>query len=96
MKTTPHTSRVYREVRIDRCLSAVCLVATTSIAIACRDTIESAVTPVSPTLNVSVDGGWVVNSLADPATANVPIASVRFAKRSRPHRMVTASRSRGT
>ena len=66
MNTTPHTSRVYREVRIDRCLSAVCLVATTSIAIACRDTIESAVTPVSPTLNVSVDGGWVVNSLADP------------------------------
>ena len=63
METTLHASRAYRGVRIVRCLSVVGMA---SIAIACRDAIENAVAPVSPTFNVSVDGGWVVNSLADP------------------------------
>jgi CSLREA domain-containing protein len=66
MKTTPQGSRVYREVRIVRYLSAVALVGVATIATACQDLIERPVAPASPTLNVSDDGGWVVNSLADP------------------------------
>jgi CSLREA domain-containing protein len=66
MQTTPHGSRVYRELRIVRCLLAVALVGMASIATACRDAIERPVAPTSPTLAVGDDGVWVVNSLADP------------------------------
>ena len=66
MPTTIRHTLANREFRPTRALRLIALSSVLSVAAACHDAPTAPHTHPSPTLNVSSDGTWIVNSLADP------------------------------
>ena len=66
MHTNALASRRFLARRIVGCLPIVALSAATIVAAGCHDAPTGPLGPRTPTLAVSTDGAWLVNSLADP------------------------------